>query len=232
MNGLYVHFTMDDNPSLNDDVKERYKSMYSGVWAKRFIEGRWAVADGLIYDMFDAKYNIIDEEDIPYDDAVEWKIGVDYGTGNATVFELSFSDSHGNVYLVDEYYYAGRLEAQEENNYDLQKTDLEYTEDMREFINSHTSLTGRTYREIPIIVDPAANSFKLQLRRYHMKTKNAKNDVLFGIRIVSTLFKQRKLKISTKCVKLLEEIHTYQWDTKKQMQGRKSMPFLVGIQEK
>lgn len=219
MNGLYVHFTMDDNPSLSDDVKERYKSMYSGVWAKRFIEGRWAVADGLIYDMFDEKYNIIDEEDIPYDDAVEWKIGVDYGTGNATVFELSFSDSHGNVYLVDEYYYAGRLEAQEENNYDLQKTDLEYTEDMREFINSHTSLTGRTYREIPIIVDPAANSFKLQLRRYHMKTKNAKNDVLFGIRIVSTLFKQRKLKISTKCVKLLEEIHTYQWDTKKQMQG-------------
>ena len=169
--------------------------------------------------MFDEKYNIIDEEDIPYDDAVEWKIGVDYGTGNATVFELSFSDSHGNVYLVDEYYYAGRLEAQEENNYDLQKTDLEYTEDMREFINGHTSLTGRTYREIPIIVDPAANSFKLQLRRYHMKTKNAKNDVLFGIRIVSTLFKQRKLKISTKCVKLLEEIHTYQWDTKKQMQG-------------
>ena len=232
MNGLYVHFTMDDNPSLNEGVKERYKSMYSGVWAKRFIEGRWAVADGLIYDMFDEKYNIIDEEDIPYDDAVEWKIGVDYGTGNATVFELSFSDSHGNVYLVDEYYYAGRLEAQEENNYDLQKTDLEYTEDMREFINSHTSLTGRTYREIPIIVDPAANSFKLQLRRYHMKTKNAKNDVLFGIRIVSTLFKQRKLKISTKCVKLLEEIHTYQWDTKKQMQGRKSMPFLVGIQEK
>ena len=219
MNGLYVHFTMDDNPSLSDDVKERYKSMYSGVWAKRFIEGRWAVADGLIYDMFDEKYNIIDEEDIPYDDAVEWKIGVDYGTGNATVFELSFSDSHGNVYLVDEYYYAGRLEAQEENNYDLQKTDLEYTEDMREFINSHTSLTGRTYREIPIIVDPAANSFKLQLRRYHMKTKNAKNDVLFGIRIVSTLFKQRKLKISTKCVKLSEEIHTYQWDTKKQMQG-------------
>ena len=39
MNGLYVHFTMDDNPSLSDDVKERYKSMYSGVWAKRFIEG-------------------------------------------------------------------------------------------------------------------------------------------------------------------------------------------------
>lgn len=39
MNGLYVHFTMDDNQSLSEDVKERYNSMYSGVWAKRFIEG-------------------------------------------------------------------------------------------------------------------------------------------------------------------------------------------------
>lgn len=182
--------------------------------------------------MFDEKTNIIEEEDIPYDDAQEWKIGVDYGTGNATVFELSFKDSKGIVYIVDEYYFAGRLEAQEENNYDAQKTDLEYSEDMRKFINDRYNLTGRTYREIPIVIDPAANSFKLQLRRFHMKTKNAKNDVLFGIRVVSTLLKQGKLKFSRKCVKLLEEIHTYQWDTKKQMQGRKSMPFLVGIQEK
>lgn len=232
MNGIYIHFTMDDNPSLSEDVKNRYKDMYSGVWAKRFIDGKWAVADGLIYDMFDEKTNIIEEEDIPYDDAQEWKIGVDYGTGNATVFELSFKDSKGIVYIVDEYYFAGRLEAQEENNYDAQKTDLEYSEDMRKFINDRYNLTGRTYREIPIVIDPAANSFKLQLRRFHMKTKNAKNDVLFGIRVVSTLLKQGKLKFSRKCVKLLEEIHTYQWDTKKQMQGRKSMPFLVGIQEK
>ena len=65
-----------------------------------------------------------------------------------------------------------------------------------------------------------------------MKKKKKKNDVLFGIRVVSTLLKQGKLKFSRKCVKLLEEIHTYQWDTKKQMQGRKSMPFLVGIQDK
>ena len=90
---------------------------------------------------------------------------------------------------------------------------------MRKFINDRYNLTGRTYREKPIVIDPAANSFKLQLRRFHMKTKNAKNDVLFGIRVVSSLLKQGKLKFSRKCVKLLEEIHTYQWDSKKQMQG-------------
>ena len=36
---LYVHFTMDDNPSLSQEIKYRYKKMYSGVWAKRFIDG-------------------------------------------------------------------------------------------------------------------------------------------------------------------------------------------------
>lgn len=30
---------MDDNPSLSEEVKARYKKMYSGVWAKRFIQG-------------------------------------------------------------------------------------------------------------------------------------------------------------------------------------------------
>ena len=37
--GLYIHFTMDDNPSLSDEIKARYKKMYSGVWKKRFIDG-------------------------------------------------------------------------------------------------------------------------------------------------------------------------------------------------
>lgn len=169
--------------------------------------------------MFDKSKNVVDEEDIPYEDAVEWRIGVDYGTGNATVFELSFVDSNGCIYVVDEYYFAGRLEAQAANDYSAQKTDQEYADDMKMFINNHYNITGRTYREIQIVVDPAAASFKLTLRRMHMKTKNAFNDVINGIRTVSTLFQQEKIKISTKCVLLLEEIQTYSWDIKKQEKG-------------
>ena len=39
INGIYLHFTMDDNPSLSEEVKERYKQLYSGVWKRRFIDG-------------------------------------------------------------------------------------------------------------------------------------------------------------------------------------------------
>lgn len=38
--GLYIHFTMDDNLSLSDEIKDRYKKMYSGVFNSRYIEGR------------------------------------------------------------------------------------------------------------------------------------------------------------------------------------------------
>ena len=49
---LRVHFTMEDNPSLSEAVKKRYRGMYAGVFYRRFILGEWAMAEGLVYPMF------------------------------------------------------------------------------------------------------------------------------------------------------------------------------------
>lgn len=166
--------------------------------------------------MFDDDVNTIEPEDIPYEDAQRYCIGVDYGTANATVFLLLMQDSKGITYICKEYYFAGRQEAQANNDYDSQKTDLEYCEDMRTFIGSNYNSTGLTYRDIPIICDPAANSFKLQLRRFHMKTKNANNEVLNGVRTVAAMLGQGTLKISKECDNTIKEIHTYSWDIKAQ----------------
>ena len=38
-NILYLHFTMDDNLSLSEKIKTRYRSMYTGVFYKRYILG-------------------------------------------------------------------------------------------------------------------------------------------------------------------------------------------------
>ncbi len=45
---LYLHFTMDDNLSLDEEIKARYRSMYVGVFFKRYIMGLWAAAEGII----------------------------------------------------------------------------------------------------------------------------------------------------------------------------------------
>lgn len=49
---LYLSFTMDDNLSLTNEVKERYKSMYTGVFYERFIKGLWVMAEGLLFPQF------------------------------------------------------------------------------------------------------------------------------------------------------------------------------------
>lgn len=217
--GLYVHFTMDDNLSLSKETKDRYKTIYGGVWYERYILGLWKTADGLVYDMFNKKLNTISPDRIPYDKAVQWCIGVDYGTGNATVFLLAMKTAEGKIYICKEYYFAGRKEAQAQNDYSAQKTDLEFAEEMKTFIGVNYATTGQNYRAIDILVDPAASSFKLQLIRMHMRAKNANNEVLDGIRNVASYFVMGDLIISTECKNTLKEIGTYAWDEKAQLKG-------------
>ncbi|HZJ78346.1 MAG TPA: PBSX family phage terminase large subunit [Clostridia bacterium] len=51
-NCLYLHFKMDDNPSLTPSIIARYKSLYSGAFYERFVEGKWVAVHGLVYPMF------------------------------------------------------------------------------------------------------------------------------------------------------------------------------------
>ncbi|MDE6834712.1 MAG: PBSX family phage terminase large subunit, partial [Ruminococcus sp.] len=49
-NAVYLNFSMNDNLALDENIKNRYKRLYSGIFYERYILGRWAMADGLIYD--------------------------------------------------------------------------------------------------------------------------------------------------------------------------------------
>ncbi len=42
---LYLHFTMDDNPSLSPRIRARYEKAYSGTFYRRFILGEWTAAN-------------------------------------------------------------------------------------------------------------------------------------------------------------------------------------------
>lgn len=95
---LYLHFTMDDNLSLSEKVKQRYKGMYTGVFYKRFILGLWVVADGLCFEQF------ANEPEKWLRDKAEDRInfisvGVDFGgTNSKTTFVATAV--HGNFERV------------------------------------------------------------------------------------------------------------------------------------
>ncbi len=115
-NLLYLHFTMDDNYSLADDIKKRYRGMYSGVFFKRYIQGLWVAAEGVIYDLFvDNKESYIIDKAPPIRYAT---IGVDFGgTGSAHSFTLTGFTQNWDVVILDEFYWnnkeKGRLSPKE-----------------------------------------------------------------------------------------------------------------------
>ena len=195
---LYLHFTMDDNLSLSEKIKERYRSMYSGVFFQRYILGLWKMAEGIIYDMFNEEIHIVGDLD-RFDWTDDYYVSCDYGTQNATVFLLWRKAITGIWVAVKEYYYSGREET-------AQKTDTEYTEDLKQFLGD-TKIKA-------IIVDPSAASFIAQLRKSGFKVKKANNNVLDGIRFVGTLLNQRKLLVYKDCKNTIKEFSSYVWDKK------------------
>lgn len=106
---LYLHFTMDDNTSLAEDIKARYRSMYTGVFFKRYIIGLWVAAEGVIYDLFanDKERYIIKPDAIP---PIRYAvIGVDFGgTGSAHSFTLTGFTYNWDVVVLDEFYHNNR----------------------------------------------------------------------------------------------------------------------------
>lgn len=195
-NIIYLHFTMEDNLSLSEETKARYRAMYAGAFYARFILGEWKVAEGLIYDMFSDK-NIITQP------KAEELIGsayisCDYGTLNPTVF-LMWRRFHNKWLCVKEYYYNSRKTS-------VQKTDSEYADDLIDFI-------GDTPYQC-IIVDPSAASFIAELMKRGVKVLKADNTVLDGIRSVAKRLQTGELLVTKDCVNTIAEFGMYRWDDK------------------
>lgn len=219
---LVLKFKLEDNLSLTKEIVDRYKSMYTGLFYKRYILGEWTLAEGTVYDCFDTDKNtyevlpdiIRQKEIIPY-------YGADYGINNPMVYLkiYIFKEAQSNsycVYVDDEYYYDGR-------NSLRQKSDDEYVNDFKKFANSDTEY----YRSL--IIDPTASSLIVSLKKEGILVQKAKrtrnvNDkkadsVLDGIRLVYTLINNGNLKINKRCKNLLKEMVSYSWDVKASERG-------------
>lgn len=191
-NALHLHFDLTDNPSLSQKIIDRYKSMYTGVFYRRYILGEWCVAEGLVYDF--GEDNITDE--IP--DNGEYYISIDYGTLNP--FSAGLWCVLGDKAVrVKEYYYSGR----ETNN---QRTDEEYCDEVESL--------AKGYNIKSVIVDPSAASFITALRKRGFKVQKANNDVLDGIRRTAVYLKNGNVKIHRSCADSISEFGLYCWDDK------------------
>ena len=199
-NCLRLHFTMEDNPSLTEAIRERYRRLYTGVFYRRFILGQWAQAEGRVYDFFESEM----VKAAPAQGYQKWYISCDYGTVNPTSMGL-WGLHQGVWYRVKEFYFSSREKQR-------QMTDEEYAEAM-------SKLAGD--RQVTaVIVDPSAASFIEVLRRRGWRVQKAENDVLSGIRLTSDCLKDGRIVISEGCRDCLREMDEYVWDLSSEAKDR------------
>ena len=191
-NCLRLHFTMEDNPSLSEQIRQRYQRLYTGVFYRRFILGQWAQAEGRVYDFFEPDM-VRPVPEGPFDN---WYVSCDYGTVNPTSMGL-WGRKEGVWYRVKEFYFNSREKMR-------QMTDEEYAQELGRLVGTR-NLTA-------VVVDPSAASFIEVLRRKGFSVIKAENDVLSGIRLTSDALKEGRIVICEGCGDCIREMDEYVWD--------------------
>lgn len=199
--------TIFDNPFLPKEFVDNLCKEYAGtVYYDRFILGKWALAEGMIYSMYQ---DAIAEP--PDGEPSDYCLSIDYGTMNA--FSAGLWGKYGDVwYRIREYYYSGR-------DTGVQKTDEEYAVELDKLIDDimqkRERESGSYLKKMETIIDPSAASFiALLQKKTWYKVISADNAVLDGIRETASVMQTEKIKISPDCKNLIKELQGYVWDEK------------------
>jgi len=177
------------------------------------ILGQWVSATGTIFDGY--KEGITNVAIKPNDRGfTRLLIGIDYGIANPTTFVL-IGETNGNFYVLEEYYYDGRILPQQPDN--------KIVEALIKFI--FQKALGWGSKITGIVIDPSALSLITAIKQnaYFITNRipvySANNEVLQGIKIVNALLNLERLKINAECFDVLREINSYSWDINAQKRG-------------
>ena len=202
-----LHFSISDNPYLEQGYIDDLRTSLSGLFYKRNYLGIWCLAEGAIYDFFDVKLHVVNR---PPKAAEYWIAAIDYGTRNPFCCLIigvntgRFDQTGRKLWVEKEYYWNPAVTYR-------QKTNSEFADDVQNFIEPY-ALKG-------IYVDPSAASFKLELQRRGIHCIDANNDVAYGIQQVSSEMHKGSLVICSECTNLIQEMEAYVWDSKKAEKG-------------
>lgn len=116
-NTLLLNTWHKDNPALYDIEHEEWTEAgaqyldklkrLSGVRRARYLENKWVIAEGAIFDEWDESIHVIDESQLP---PIERYIAsIDFGYTNAFVWQVWGLDHDSRMYLIKEIYMSKRL---------------------------------------------------------------------------------------------------------------------------
>lgn len=202
-NAIRLHFQLEDNPALDEEIRNRYKSMYTGVFYRRYILGEWCVAEGLIYHQFaaDEERYRISPEDVPKLSYIE--IGADVGgnKSNHAYVACGYPADRSAQYVLKAWSYPA-----------TGKTVTEYRENLVSFADAVKEKYGFVDA---IWVDNAEAAIVNELDAhcgYNIRGC-IKEEIIDRIRCTDVLLSQDRLKIvDGECEDLCKGFRTAVWD--------------------
>ena len=190
-------YTIFDNPFLSKEFVANLCKEYEGtVYYKRYILGEWAIAEGLVYGMFNDS-NIYDDEVEYHNDCLYW-LSIDYGTMNPFAIGLMEMNNIGRVRQVKEYHYSGRETG----------TTIDNEAYYKQIVNIADGFLIQG-----IVIDPSAAAMKATIKKYgQFSIIDGNNDVNNGIQEVAKYINLGMLQIHKNCTETKKEFETYAWD--------------------
>ena len=202
-----LQFTLDHNPFVPNDYKQRIKNSLSGVFYKRNYLGLWCLAEGAIFDFFDRNIHVLRKPPA----AAEYYIaGIDYGASNPFACVLigvstgKFTQTGKKMWVEKEYYWDPKVTQKS-------KTNSEFCRDICEFLEP--------YNVHGLYIDPSAAAFKTELRKAGLRPIDANNEVLDGIQMMCSEMQKGNFYVMQECKNTIREIESYVWDNKAAERG-------------
>ena len=207
----YLHFTMEDNPSLSEEKKKQYERAFEGVFYQRYILGKWVQAEGVIYRKFadnNERY-VIDQSALNRENIWIINVGLDFGNNQSshTMVATAISKRFKEIVVIDE------LKISE--SIDIERL-------VFEFINFCKSLYMNYHLPFNVRCDSAETTLINTLRVECMRNKlfyvnvcNAKKTAINErIALTSGLMAQERLKVINNCKELIKAFNSAVWDEK------------------
>ena len=189
-------FEFTDNPILTKETVDRYYNTFSGMFAKRMVEGLWCAAEGLIWPTF--------TQEADKRKPLRTDLGIDYGPASTTAISIFAS------YKGDEYSVLDSVGIKGGSNR-VNKTDRELADIIVDIAKKYKC--GAAY------LDPAASSLRtelLQRKDRGFSCRKADNNVLPGIQVIGSALTHGDLTVHPRCTSLITELDSYSWDPDKE----------------
>jgi len=193
-------FRLTDNPSLTDEYINHVKNLYSGAEYQRMIEGKWVMAEGIVYKEFDRAKHLFADDDIKRVSFSEYVLGIDWGWENPLAIIYFGVDYDGNYWALDEIY----LRHQHVDN----------------SLKSLMHTKGWFKKSINYAYADTNNPENIKRFRDEIGVTviGAIKDVLPGITLVQGYQKKSRIKYHFRnCINTINEKESYAWKTTKGM---------------